>query len=154
MQYCERNVGNVTSKLEGKQLTDKNTSWGCTLHRERHANCSNQGFKCFATHLSWDRQPSNFPKFWSSQSIFLYFKTAHGRISLLCKNNVDETSTLIQRINNCISWSPPYRSVNNWGKTKICKKHQTFEEIGQKSKMKMHNVARSDADYFSTLFMK
>jgi len=30
---------------------------------QRHANRSNQGFKCFATHLSWDQKPINFPEF-------------------------------------------------------------------------------------------
>ena len=45
-----------------------------------YANCSDQGFKCFPTHKSWDRQPNSFYKFWSSQLIFLSFKAAHGRL--------------------------------------------------------------------------
>jgi len=39
---------------------------GLHIGAQRPANCSDQGFKCFATHLSWDQQPHNFPKFWSS----------------------------------------------------------------------------------------
>jgi len=27
---------------------------------QKHANCSDQGFKWFSTHLSWDPQPINF----------------------------------------------------------------------------------------------
>ena len=30
---------------------------------QRHANCSEQCFKCFPTHLSWDRQPAIFLNF-------------------------------------------------------------------------------------------
>jgi len=30
---------------------------------------------------------------------------------LLCKNNTDETRTMVQRINNYISWSLSYSSV-------------------------------------------
>jgi len=40
---------------------------GVHIGAQMHANCSDQGFRCFATHLSWYRQPNNFPKFWSSQ---------------------------------------------------------------------------------------
>jgi len=38
---------------------------GVHIGAQRHANCSDQGFKCFATHLSWDRQPVNLPEFQS-----------------------------------------------------------------------------------------
>jgi len=43
------------------------------------------------------------------------FEAAHGRFLLLCKNKTNEETLL--------HWY--YRSVN-WGKTKMCKKHQTF----------------------------
>jgi len=39
------------------------------------------------------------------------FKAAHGSFSLLCKNNIDETRTLVQRINNYVNRSPTYMSV-------------------------------------------
>jgi len=29
---------------------------GLHIGAQRHANCSDQGFTCFATHVSWDRQ--------------------------------------------------------------------------------------------------
>jgi len=38
---------------------------GVHIDAQRHANCSDQGLKCFAMHLSWDWQPINFPEFWS-----------------------------------------------------------------------------------------
>ena len=34
---------------------------------QKYANCSDQGFKCLAMHISWDRQPNNSLKFWSNQ---------------------------------------------------------------------------------------
>jgi len=34
---------------------------------------------------------------------------AHGRFSLLCKNNTDETRALVQRNSNYISWSDKLR---------------------------------------------
>jgi len=36
---------------------------GVHIDTQRHANCSNQGFKCLSMHLSWDRQPIIFPEF-------------------------------------------------------------------------------------------
>jgi len=30
---------------------------------QRHVNCSDQAFKCFATHILLGRQPINFPEF-------------------------------------------------------------------------------------------
>jgi len=36
---------------------------GVHIDTHRHANCSDQVLKCFATHLSWDRQPMNVPGF-------------------------------------------------------------------------------------------
>jgi len=36
---------------------------GVHIGAHRHANCSDQGFTCFATRLPWDRQPPNFPEF-------------------------------------------------------------------------------------------
>jgi len=73
-------------------------------------NCFNQDFKCFTTRLSWNRQRNKFPKFWSSQ-LSLIFKAAHGSFSFSCKNNIDGTPTLVQLINNYISWPPSYMSV-------------------------------------------
>jgi len=29
---------------------------GMRIDTQRHANCSDEGFRCFATHLSWDRE--------------------------------------------------------------------------------------------------
>jgi len=40
---------------------------GVHIGAQRHVSCSDQDFKCIAMHLSWDQQPNNFPKFWSSQ---------------------------------------------------------------------------------------
>jgi len=36
---------------------------GVNSGAQRHTNYSDQSFKCFATHLSWDRQTINFPEF-------------------------------------------------------------------------------------------
>jgi len=36
---------------------------GVHIGAQRHVNCSDQGFKCFATHLWWDRQPVSLPEF-------------------------------------------------------------------------------------------
>jgi len=38
--------------------------------------------------------------------LFLIFKAVHGSFLKLCKINIAETCTLVQRINNYISWSP------------------------------------------------
>jgi len=35
---------------------------GVHIGAQMHANCSDYAFKCFATHLSWGRQPINFPE--------------------------------------------------------------------------------------------
>jgi len=83
--WCEINEGFLASKLWRKQLTDekrkvKDDSDGGAHWRMRHENCSDQSFKCFATHKSWDRQPNNFSKFWSSQLIVLNFKAVRGWI--------------------------------------------------------------------------
>jgi len=43
---------------------------------------------------------------------------AHRRLTLLCKYNADETRALVERINNYISWSLPYRSVKQLRKNK------------------------------------
>jgi len=37
---------------------------GVHIGTQKHANCSSQSLKCFTTHLSWDRQPINFPDLW------------------------------------------------------------------------------------------
>jgi len=66
-------------------MSDGGAQWHINI-----CNSFNQAFKCFTTHLSWDRQRNKFPKFWSSQLI-LIFKAAHWSFLLLCKNNIDET---------------------------------------------------------------
>jgi len=70
IQYWERNEGILTSKLWGKQLTEKKkkvkvSQMGVHIGAQRHTNCFYQGFKCFAKQLSWDWQPINFQEFWS-----------------------------------------------------------------------------------------
>jgi len=66
---------------------------------------------------------------------------AHRRFLLLHKSNADETQTLKQCTKNYCSWSHYILgAITNWGKTKICNKHQTFEVIAWKSWMKMCSV--------------
>jgi len=36
---------------------------GVHIGAQKHANCSDQGFKCFAKHLSWGWQPFTFLEF-------------------------------------------------------------------------------------------
>jgi len=89
-------------------------TWSISLEHRRTdtCKCSNQGFKCFTTHLSRDRQRNKFPKFWSSQLIFLILKQPTGSFfSFLWENNIDETCTLVQCINSYISWSPSNMNV-------------------------------------------
>jgi len=33
----------------------KDSQMGMHIGAQRYANCCDQGFKCFATHLSWNR---------------------------------------------------------------------------------------------------
>jgi len=54
--------------FEDKQLTEKkkkvkDKTDSVHFGAQRHANCSDQGFKCFATQLLWDRQEINFHEF-------------------------------------------------------------------------------------------
>jgi len=88
----------------------KRVLMGVHIGARMHANCSDQGFKCFDTRSSWDRQPNHFRKFWSSLLIFPILKAAHGSFSLLCK------TILMRRVHwynasTTISCTPSYMSV-------------------------------------------
>jgi len=45
----------------------KDNSDGDARWRTEACKLFRSSFSCFATHISWDRQPGNFPKFWTSQ---------------------------------------------------------------------------------------
>jgi len=52
---------------------------GVHIGAQGHANCTDQGFKCFAAHLAWGRQPIVFTEFkagfggWCFNRIYLTF---------------------------------------------------------------------------------
>ena len=103
---------------------------------------------CLEKHISMNKM-TIFSKIWGAMALFSplvtpmrgakhfpstsYFFNAwcvHSvHIFLLHKSNTDETQIPKQFTNNYCIWSPPCKALNNWGKMKICKKHQTFEEI-------------------------
>jgi len=56
----------IYSQLIEKKTKVKIIQMGVHVGAQRHANCSDQGFKFFATHSSSDQQPINFSKFRSS----------------------------------------------------------------------------------------
>jgi len=95
---------------------------------QTHVNCFDPGFTCCATHLSWNRQPVDFPEFqsriWRLKFYELYvllfvylvctncliFEQVNKKIlgrhearGGFCCYATDEMCTLVQRINNYIS---------------------------------------------------
>ena len=67
IQQWERNEGILTSKICGKQLTEKNkkvedkSDGGAHCHTEERKLFRTR-FQMLAMQLSWDRQPINFPE--------------------------------------------------------------------------------------------
>jgi len=92
-------------------------TWSISLEHRRTdtCKCSNQGFKCFTTHLSRDRQRNKFPKFWSSQLIFLILKQPtgsfrfYGKTILMRHVHWSNASTVIS-VGRRQTWT-----LNNWG---------------------------------------
>ena len=77
---------------------------------------------------------------------------AHGRFSLWCKNNTDETRTLVQRI-SYIGWPPYAVALNNWGKWRFVKSIRHLKRSNEKVRRR-YNLVKRDTEYFSIRHQK
>jgi len=135
------NIKNFDVWTANKEIKWKISQMGVHIGAHRHANCSDQGCKCLATHLSWDWQPVNFPEFksgivsecftWNIPYFYMLgWYTWHTgffyytKAILMRREHRNNAPTTIAVGRHCTG------ALNNWGKMKICKKHQTFEAIG------------------------